>query len=112
MSRTKDPNVSEHAVALRRALAVSGVTQDAVANALGIHKRTVVNWMSRTQPTMPSEVHQEQLNRLFPGYANQGDPVEAAIMNSELPAFRRSKVLAAYQEQLHEMAREAAGLAN
>jgi hypothetical protein len=55
---------------------------------------------------MPSEKDQQILRRLLPGYADQGDPVEVAIMNSELPAFRRSKVLAVYQEQLHEQAIE------
>lgn len=106
MSRTKDPNVSDHAAALRRAMVLADVRQDDVATALGVNKRTVVNWTSRTNPTMPSETDREKLNRLLPGYAHQGDPVEAAIALAELAPFRQAELVAVYKRLLHEQALE------
>ena len=106
MSRTKDPNVSDHAAALRRAMVLADVRQDDVATALGVNKRTVVNWTSRTNPTMPSETDREKLNRLLPGYADQGDPVEIALGHADLAPFRRAALIAEYQRHLHEQALE------
>lgn len=106
MSRTKAPNVSEHAAALRRAIALSGERQDTIASVIQVDKRTISNWTSRTKPTMPKEADQAKLNRLFPGYADQGDPVEVAISQAELAPFRRAELVAVYQRLLHEQSRE------
>jgi hypothetical protein len=55
---------------------------------------------------MPSDRDQEQLRRLLPGYADQGDPVEVAIGRAELAPFRRTELVAVYQRLLHEQSRE------
>lgn len=112
MARTKAPNVSEHAVALRRAMAVAGLNNGDVATALGVSTRTVVNWTSRSDPTMPSEAIQEQLGKLLPGYADLGDPVEVAIRNSELPPHERTALIAEYQRRLYEWNQTQQRLAN
>jgi hypothetical protein len=97
---------AEHAAHLRRAIALAGLNNGELAVALGVSVRTIVNWTSRSNPTMPSGRIQEQLRQLLPGYADHGDPVEVAIGRADLASFRRSKLLAMYQELLHEQARE------
>lgn len=93
---------AEHATLLRRAMAQAEVTNGDLATALGVSTRTVVNWISRSDPTMPSEVLQEKLRRLLPGYVDAGDPVEVALNRAELSAWRRSTLIAEYQRHLHE----------
>lgn len=83
-------------------MAVGGFTNGDIATALGVSVRTVVNWISRSDPTMPSEAMQDALKRLLPGYADQGDPVEVAIQHAELAQHRRSALVAEYQRLLHE----------
>jgi transcriptional regulator with XRE-family HTH domain len=97
---------AEHAVQLRRALAQAGLNNGELAVALGVSIRTVVNWTSRSNPTLPSDRILEQLRTILPGYADQGDPVEVAVARAELAPFRRSKLLAMYQELLHEQSLE------
>lgn len=95
-------NTQEHANSLRRAMAQADLTQRDLATALGVSIRTIVNWTSRTEPTMPSGSHQARLARLLPGYSDGGDPVEAAIKGAELAPYRRTELIAAYQRLLHE----------
>ncbi len=97
---------TEHAVFLRRAMAQAELTNGDLATALGVSTRTVVNWISRKDPTMPSDAVQERLRRLLPGYAETGDPVEVAINHAELAQFRRAELVAVYQRLLHEQALE------
>jgi transcriptional regulator with XRE-family HTH domain len=97
---------TEHATNLRRAMAQAGLNNNDVATALGVSVRTVVNWISRSQPTMPSDRDQAGLARLLPGYADGGDPVEVAIARADLAPYRRSELLAMYQRLLHEQGLE------
>ena len=97
---------TEHATNLRRAMAQAGLNNSDVATALGVSVRTVVNWISRSQPTMPNDRDQAGLARLLPGYADGGDPVEVAIARADMAPFRRSKLLAYYQELMHEQGLE------
>jgi N-acetylglucosamine kinase-like BadF-type ATPase len=93
---------AEHAANLRRAMAQAGLTNGDVATALGVSVRTVVNWISRNEPTVPNDRMQAALSRLLPGYADGGDPVEVAIARADMAPFRRSELLAMYQRLLHE----------
>jgi transcriptional regulator with XRE-family HTH domain len=104
MDRAKE--AEEHAALLRRAIGAAGLTGQELATAIGVSARTIVNWTSRVKPTMPSEKDQEQLRRLLPGYADQGDPVEIALRRAELAPFRQAEVIAVYQRALHEQALE------
>lgn len=97
---------AEHANHLRRAMAIAGITNAQLAAALGVSTRTIVNWTSRTDPTMPSDLMQENLRRLMPGYVDAGDPVEVAINHAELAPWRRAAMIAEYQRHLHEQALE------
>ena len=97
---------TEHAIQLRRALAQAQLSNGDVALALGVSGRTIVNWTSRTNPTMPSEKDQERLRKLLPGYDQAGDPVEVALNKSELHPYQRTELIAAYQRALHEKAIE------
>jgi transcriptional regulator with XRE-family HTH domain len=97
---------TEHAGHLRRALATSGLTQVELATALGVNQRTVTNWMSRSQPTMPRDRDLANLARLLPGYASATDPVERELRQSELAPWRQSQLIAEYQRHLHEQGRE------
>jgi transposase len=54
---------AEHAANLRRAMAQAGLNNSDVATALGVSVRTVVNWISRSQPTMPNDRDQAGLSR-------------------------------------------------
>jgi hypothetical protein len=87
-------------------MAQAGLNNSDVATALGVSVRTVVNWISRSQPTMPNDRDQAGLSRLLPGYADGGDPVEVAIARADLAPFRRSELLAMYQRLLHEQGLE------
>lgn len=102
---------TEHALQLRRAMAQAELSSKDVALALGVSERTIVNWISRTAPTMPSDTYQEKLRRLLPGYADGGDSVEAALARTELSQWRRAAVIAEYQRHLHEQTMEDARLA-
>jgi hypothetical protein len=104
MDRARE--AAEHAVQLRRALAQAGLNNGEVAAALGVSVRTLVNWTSRSNPTLPSDTYQARLSRLLPGYADQGDPVEVAINRAELAPYRRSELVAVYQRLLHEQSLE------
>jgi N-acetylglucosamine kinase-like BadF-type ATPase len=104
MDRARE--AAEHAVQLRRALAQAGLNNGEVAAALGVSVRTLVNWTSRSNPTLPSDTYQARLSRLLPGYADQGDPVEVAIARAELAPFRQAELVAVYKRLLHEQERE------
>lgn len=99
-------NTREHAAHLRRAMAQAELTNSDLATALGVSTRTIVNWTSRSQPTMPNDRLQANLAKLLPGYADQGDPVEIALRHSDLASWRQAALVAEYQRHLHEQARE------
>lgn len=87
-------------------MAQAGLSQADVATALGVSTRTIVNWVSKSNPTAPSDKQQERLRRLLPGYIDGGDPVEVAIRHAELATFRQSELIAMYQRLLHDEALE------
>ena len=93
---------TEHAVMLRRAMAQAEMDNGDLATALGVSTRTVVNWISRTKPTMPNDRVIENLRRLLPGYDEAGDPVEVAINRAELAPWRQSSLIAEYRKHLHD----------
>jgi transposase len=113
MDRTENPvspererEALEHSRNLRRAIGQADLHNDDIATAVGVSVRTVVNWTSKTAPTMPSEKYQERLRRTLPGYADAGDLVDIAIDRAELAPFRRAELKAVYARLLHEQARE------
>lgn len=58
----------EHAAHLRRAMAMAEMKRKDLADALGVPERTIVNWTSRSIPTLPSALHRERLRQILPGY--------------------------------------------
>lgn len=111
MSRRKDPNVSDHAAALRRAMVMGDVSPTDLATAVGVSKRTISNWTSRTAPTMPSDTDLLRLDRIFPGYSADRGQVEAVIAQAEeLSTWRRTELIAHYQRLLQDQAREDAAV--
>ena len=92
----------EHATRLARALGASRLTRQDVADAVGRGTRTVSNWTSKTDPTMPTEAEKIVLRRLLGPYDAEGDAVEVAIDQSPLAAHRRTLVKGYYQTQLYE----------
>lgn len=95
---------SEHGRRLKTAMAQRGVSNQALADLVNVDVKTVGNW--RAGATLPNDADREQLRRTFPGYDTPGDPVEIAVRQSDLTGFRQTKVIAYYQEQLHEQQRE------
>lgn len=97
----------EHSIKLRRAIAVAQLTYADLAVALGVSPRTITNWTSKVNPTLPKDRDLEKLARLLPGYAESLDPIESAIRTStELAPFRQSQLIAEYQRLLHEQGLE------
>ena len=94
----------EHGTRLGRAIRLRGLSRTTVADAANVKPRTVTNWTSGE--TMPSERERDALRSLLGPYDSEGDPVEVAVRMSGLAPFRQSKVIAAYQEQLHDQGRE------
>lgn len=90
---------------LKTAMSVKGIDRQAVADAAGVNARTVTNWTSGA--TMPSAREREVLHRILGEYDRGGDPVEAAIRNSELTEWRQAAVLSEYQRHLYEQRAQA-----
>lgn len=97
-------NKAEHGELLARAIRVQGHSRTAVADWANVKPRTVTNWTSGQ--TMPSERERDALRALLGPYDSEGDAVEVAVRSSSLAPFRQTRVVAYYQEQLHEQARE------
>ncbi|HKY57635.1 MAG TPA: hypothetical protein VJL80_06325 [Aeromicrobium sp.] len=93
---------AEHAARLRAAMAARGADRTTVVDATGVAVRTVTNWT--TGKTMPSNTERASLRRLFPGYDEPGDPVEVAIMSSELTEDRKYALVGNYKRMLREQA--------
>lgn len=91
---------AEHGARLRTAMAAAPMERGVVADAVGVNIRTVTNWT--TGKTMPSDRERHLLRQLFPGYDAPGDPVEIAIMNSELTEDRRYALVGTYKRLLRE----------
>lgn len=99
----------EHARLLRAAMVEKGINAKVLADTVGVSSRTVGNWISRKEPTMPSDTDKANLTKLLGDYqAGAGDPVEVSIRRSDLQPHRQSRVIAVYQEQLYEQQREVA----
>lgn len=90
----------EHGRRLREAMASRQETRAGVSEALNVAQRTVTNWT--TGQTMPSDSQRALLRRLFPGYDDQGDPVEVAVLHSELTEDRQYFLLSTYKRLLRE----------
>lgn len=88
-------------------MASRGVDRTAVADAILVNVRTVTNWT--TGRTMPSDRERGALRKLLPGYDSPGDPVEVAIMHSELTEDRRYALVGTYKRLLRE---QSEGVAN
>lgn len=91
---------AEHGRRLAAAMARARAGRQVVADATGVKPRTVTNWT--TGATMPSGQEMAALENLFPGYADAGDPVEVAILHSDLTEDRRHVVLGTYKRLLRE----------
>lgn len=91
---------TEHGSRLAAAMARKGADRQVVADAVGVNVRTVTNWT--TGATMPSDRERAALGRMFPGYDSPGDPVEVAIMASELTEDRRYYLIGTYKKMLRE----------
>lgn len=99
-------NKHEHAARLRAAIARRGVEQEVIAEAVGRGRRTITNWTSRSNPTMPSDRERAILRDLLGDYDNPGDPVEVAIFESELTEDRQYDVIGYYKRALREQRQE------
>lgn len=97
----------EHADLLRRAMEESPTaTREIIADALGRTYRTVSNWISPTNPTMPSGEERAALRQLLGPYDSPGDQVERAIMASSLAPWRKTAVISEYLRHREEQARQ------
>lgn len=97
----------EHGRRLAAAMAAKRYGREVIADATRRDVRTVTNW--KRGKTMPSDAERHILRQLLGDYDNPGDPVEVAIRSSELVDYRQNRVLAVYQENLHQQRAEAAG---
>lgn len=94
----------EHGSRLAAAMAGKGSDRQVVADATGRDVRTVTNWTRGK--TLPSAIERGVLRKLFPGYDDPGDPVEVAIMHSELTEDRRYALLATYKRLMREQSED------
>lgn len=107
LSHTCGVEKLEHAARLRAAIAVKDLDQEEIAEAVGRGRRTITNWTSRTNPTMPSDRERAILRRLVGDYDNPGDPVEVAVRQSELEDWRQDLVLSEYKKNLGQQRAQA-----
>lgn len=93
----------EHADRLREAISLNGRgTRQLIADATGRTYRTVGNWISETNPTLPTPEERAIIRRILGPYDAAGDQVERAIEESPLVRWRRRDVLTTYERHLHE----------
>ncbi|ROR91714.1 helix-turn-helix domain-containing protein [Nocardioides aurantiacus] len=97
---------ADHGKRLKAAMASHGVSNEALADAIDVGKKTVYNW--RAGHTMPSESDRAKLRDLLGAYDYAGDPVEAAVYRSELSEDRQHVVVGFYLRQLREQRAEEA----
>lgn len=88
-------------------MAAKGIAREGVADYVGVAIRTVTNWT--TGKTMPDDSDRAVLRQMFPGYDSPGDPVEVAILHSELTEDRRYSLLGTYKRLLREQEESATG---
>lgn len=79
-------------------------TQQQLADALGVSSRTVRNY--ETNETRPDVTVLDTLRKLLGNFDAGGDPVEAAIRNSELVEWRQDTVVGFYKRNLAEQREE------
>jgi len=91
---------AEHGTKLAGAMAEKRIARQAVADATGRDVRTVTNWTNGK--TMPSAAERVVLRKLLGDYDLPGDPVENAIMRSDLTEDRRYMLLGTYKRMLRE----------
>ena len=103
----RDPEKVAHGKLLKIAMSRKEVNRQTLAAAVGVKARTITNWTSGS--TMPEPRDRDALRKILGPYDTEGDPVEAALMNSELTEDRRHEVLALYKRLLRQQATEEAG---
>jgi hypothetical protein len=94
---------AQHARLLRDAIATSREhDRRSVSDRTGKGYRTVSNWISESDPTMPRDEDLVVLREMFPGYDQAIDPVERAVRGSRLTEDRQYGVIGFYKRQLRE----------
>lgn len=83
-------------------MAEQGIDQMTVADVVKRGRRTITNWTSRTNPTMPNERERVLLRGLLGAYDQAGDPVEIAVRRSSLVEWRQDAVISVYKRNLYE----------
>lgn len=91
---------AEHGKRLATAMAAKRYGRQVIADATGRDVRTVTNWTHGK--TLPSEAERIVLRRILGEYDAPGDPVELAIMASDLTEDRQLSALSAYKRLLRE----------
>jgi transcriptional regulator with XRE-family HTH domain len=97
---------AEHGKRLKDAMARRAVSNEVLADLMGVGKKTIYNW--RSGATMPSEADRAQLRRHLGHYDADGDAIEAAIRGSDLTPDRQHAVIGFYLKQLREQREERA----
>lgn len=95
-----------HGNRLRAVMAARGMSNEVLADAVGVGKKTVYNW--RAGNTMPSDADRAKLRGILGAYDAEGDPVEVAVRSSRLTEWRQDAVVSFYKRNLHEQGAEAA----
>jgi len=93
-----------HGARLRTAMAARGMTRKDLASMVNRGERTITNWT--TAETLPDDTDRAKLRRIFPSYDDPGDPVEVAILGSELTDDRQFLLIGTYKRMLREQAGE------
>lgn len=96
----------QHGKRLAAAMAARRYERGIVAAAVNRGERTITNWT--TGKTMPSDGERMILRKLLGDYDNPGDPVEVALLGSELTEDRQYEVIGHYKRRLREQREEAA----
>lgn len=78
-------------------------SQETLGGLLNVSKKTIGNWENDRHIPRASL---GALEKVFREALVEGDDVERAVRQSALDQFRQTKVIAYYQEQLHEQERE------
>lgn len=79
-------------------------SREDVATVVNREVRTITNWTSGK--TMPSDAERVLMRGLLGDYDNPGDPVEVALLDSELTEDRQYDVLGYYKRRLREQRQE------
>lgn len=97
---------AEHGNRLKAVMAQRDLSNQALADLMGVGVKTVYNW--RVGATLPSDADRVKLRGFLGRYDAEGDPVEVAVRASELTDDRQDTVLGFYKRQLREQREERA----